>query len=97
MQDESDSVDKNIVEGVVRRGWVLFVLFEKNLSKVANLDQTTCKKKTMKGKLGKESITSSLYKIICKFNKFTQSKPCSNSRSRFWIFCFKDSKKVYFK
>ena len=44
-----------------RSDWFLFVLFEKNLSKVANLDQKTCKKKTMKGMLGKSSITSSLY------------------------------------
>ena len=37
-----------------RSGWFLFDLFE-NLSKVANLDQKTCKKETMKGKLGKDS------------------------------------------
>ena len=55
MQDESDTGDKNMVEGVVQKWLVLFVLFKKNLSKVANLDQKTCKKKTMKEKLGKYS------------------------------------------
>ena len=89
---------KNIVEGAVQK-WLVFIrFFEKNLSKVANLDQKTCKKKTMKGKLGKESITSPLYKIN-KYNlsKFRQSKPCYNSRPRFWLFCFKDSRVAYFK
>ena len=81
-----------------RSGWFLFVLSEKNLSKVANLDQMTCKKKTMKGMLGKSSITSSLYKINkYKLSKVRQFKPCNNSRPRFWPFCFKDSKVVYFK
>ena len=81
-----------------RSGWFLFVLFEKNLSKVANLDQKTCKKKTIKGKLGKENITSSLYKTSkCKLRKVRQSKLCNNSRPRFSLFCFKDSKVVYFK
>ena len=81
-----------------RSGWFLFVLFEKNLSKVANLDQKTCKKKTIKGKLGKDSITSLLYKIN-KYNlsKVRQSKPCYKSSPRFWLFCFKDSRVAYFK
>ena len=70
MQDESDTGDKNMVEGVVQKWLVLFVLFKKNLSKVANLDQKTCKKKTMKEKLGKYSIINSLYKINkCKLSK----------------------------
>ena len=98
VQDESDTGDKNIVEGVVQKRLVFLVLFEKNLSKVANLDQKTYKKKTIKGKLGKESITSSLYKINkCKLSKVRQSKLCNNSGPRFWLFCFKDSKVVYFK
>ena len=98
VQDESDTGDKNMVEGVVQKWLVLFVLFKKNLSKVANLDQKTCKKKTMKGKLGKYSITSSLYKINKgKLSKVRQFKPCNNNRPRFWLFCFKDSKVVYFK
>ena len=98
MQDESDTGDKDIVEGVVQK-WLVFILFiRKNLSKIANLDQKTCKKKTMKGKLGKYSITSSLYKINkCKLSKVRQSKPCNNGKPRFWLFCFKDSKVVYFK
>ena len=98
VQDESDTGDKNIVEGVVQK-WFVFILFiQKNLSKIANLDQKTCKKKTMKGKLGKYNITSSLYKINkCKLSKVRQSKPCNNSRPRFWLFCFEDSKVVYFK
>ena len=85
------------VEGVQK--WLVFIRFilEKNLSKAANLDQKTCKK-TMKGKLGKDSITSSLYKINkCKLSKVRQSKPCNNGKPRFWLFCFKDSKVVYFK
>ena len=66
-QDESDTGDKNKVEGVVQK---LLVFFEKNLNKIANLDQKSCKKKTMKRKLGKESITSSLHKINkCKLSK----------------------------
>ena len=70
MQDESDTGDKIMEEGVVQKWLVLFVLFKKDLSKVANLDQKTCKKKTMKEKLGKYSITNSLYKINkCKLSK----------------------------
>ena len=53
-QEESDIGDRNKVEGVVKK-WLIF--FEKNLNKIANLDQNICKKKTMKGKLGKDSIT----------------------------------------
>ena len=67
MQDESDTRDKNKLEGLVEK-WLVF--FEKNLNKIANLEQKTCKNKTMKGKLGKDSITSSLYKI----NKSKSSK-----------------------
>ena len=48
-QDESDTGDKNKVEGVVQK-WL--VLFAKSLNNVANLDQITCKKKKIKGKLG---------------------------------------------
>ena len=95
VQDESDAGDKGIVEGVVRSGWFLFILFEKNLRKVTNLDQKTCKKKTIKANPGKDSITSSLYKIWQ--SKVRQSKPLNNSRPRFWLFCFKDSKVVCFK
>ena len=39
-QDESDTGDK--VEGLVKK-WLVF--FEKNLNKLANLDQKTCKYK----------------------------------------------------
>ena len=95
VKEESDTGDKNIVEGVVQK-WLLF--FEKNLNRIANLDQKTCKKKTMKGKLGKGSITSSLYKTNkCKLNKVRQSKPCNNSKPRSWLSCCKNSKVVYFK
>ena len=77
-QDESDTGDKNKVEGVVQK-WLVF--FEKNLSKIVkNLDQKTCKKKTMKGNPGKDNITSSFNKINkCKLSKVRQSKSCSNS------------------
>ena len=44
------------VEVVVQK-WSDF--FQKNLSKIANLDQKTSKKKKMKRNLGKDSITSS--------------------------------------
>ena len=54
-QDEIDTEDKK-VEGVVQK-WS--VSFEKNLNKIANLDQKPCKKEKMKGKLGKGSIISS--------------------------------------
>ena len=94
-QDESDTGDKNKVEGLVKK-WLVF--FEKNLNKTANLDQKTCKNKTMKGKLGNDSITSSLYKINkSKLTKVRQSKPCNNSRLISWFCCCKDSKVVYFK
>ena len=56
-QDESGTRDKNKVEGVAHK-WLVF--FEKNLNKIANLDQKTCKKKTMKGKLEKDSIPNQL-------------------------------------
>ena len=38
VQDESDTEDKNVIEGVVQR-WLVF--FEKNLNRIANLDQKT--------------------------------------------------------
>ena len=95
VQDESDTGDKNIAEGVVQK-WLVF--FEKNLNRITNLDQKTCKKKTMKGNLEKDSITSSLYKINkCKLIKVRQSKPCNNSRPRSWLSCCRNSKVVYFK
>ena len=59
-QDESDTGNKNKVEGVVQK-WLVF--FKKNLNKIVNFDQKVCKKKTMKDKLGKDSITGSLYKM----------------------------------
>ena len=94
-QDESDTGDKNKVEDLVKT-WLVF--FEKNLNKIANLDQKTCKNKTMKGKLGNDSMTTSLYKINkSKLSKVRQSKPCNNSRLRSWLCCCKDSKLVYFK
>ena len=69
--------DKNKAEGVVQK-WLVF--FEKDLNKIANLDQKTCKKKTMKGTLGKNSIISSLYKINkCKLSKIRQSKSSNDS------------------
>ena len=40
-QDESDTDDKNKVGGVVQK-WLGY--FERNLNKIANLDQKTCKK-----------------------------------------------------
>ena len=52
-RDESDTGNKCNVEGVVQK---LLVFVQKNLNKIANLDQKTCKKKTMKGKLEKDSI-----------------------------------------
>ena len=61
VQDESDTGDKNIVEGVI----------QENLNKVANLDQKTCKKKTITGELGKDS--SSLHKTNkCKLSKVSK-------------------------
>ena len=92
-QNESD-IGVEGVEGVVHK-W--FVFFEKNLNKIANLDQKTCKEKTVKGKFGKDSITSSLYKINkYKLNKVRQPKPCYSSRFRSYLCCSKDSKVVYF-
>ena len=55
VQDKSDTGDQK-VEVVVQK-WSDF--FQKNLSKIANLDQKTSKKKKMKRNLGKDSITSS--------------------------------------
>ena len=73
VQDGSDTGDKNIVEGVIQK-WLVFIGFiRENLSKVANLDQKICKKKKIKGKLGKDSITSSLHKINkCKLSKVSK-------------------------
>ena len=94
-QDESDAGDKKEVEGLAKK-WLDFL--DKNFNKIAKLDQKTCKNKTMKGKLGNDSITSSLYKINkFKLSKVRQSKPCNNSRLRSWLCCCKDSKVVYFK
>ena len=71
VQDESETDDENKVEGLVKI-WLVF--FEKNLNKIANLDQKTYKNRTVKGKLGKDSITSSLYKINkCKLSKVKQT------------------------
>ena len=79
-QDESDTEDENKVEGLVKK-W--FVFLKKNLNKIPNLNQKSCKSKTMKGKLGKDNITSSLYKINkSKLSKVSQSKSCNNSRLR---------------
>ena len=76
-QDESDAGDKKEVEGLAKK-WLDFL--DKNFNKIAKLDQKTCKNKTMKGKLGNDSITSSLYKINkSKLTKVRQSKPCNNS------------------
>ena len=80
--------------GVVQK-WLVF--FEKNLNKIANLDQKTCKKKTMKGKLEKDSITSSYKTNKCNLSKVRQFKPCNNSRPRSWLCCCKDSEVIYFK
>ena len=71
-QGESDTGNKNKVEGVVQK-WLVF--FDRNLNKIANLDQKTCKKKKMKGKLGKDSKTSSVY------NKWKISTNASSAKS----------------
>ena len=55
-RDESDTGNKCNVEGVVQK---LLVFVQKNLNKIANLDQKTCKKKTTKEKIGKDSIINS--------------------------------------
>ena len=56
-QDENYTGDENKVQRVVQK---LLVFFKKNWNKIANLDQKTCEKETMIGKLGKNFITSSL-------------------------------------
>ena len=56
-QDKNYTGDENKVEGVVQK---LLVFFKKNWNKIANLDQKTCEKETMIGKLVKNFITSSL-------------------------------------
>ena len=95
LQNESDTGDKNIVEGVFQK-WLVF--FEKNLNRIANLDHKTCKKKTMKCNLGKDRTTRLLYKIDkCKLSKARQCKPCNNSRSRSWLSCCRNNKVVYLK
>ena len=79
-QDESDTGHKNKVETLVQK-WLIF--FEESLNKIVNLDQKTCKNKTMKGKLWNDSITSSLYKINkSKLSKVRQSKPCNNQHAQ---------------
>ena len=94
-QDESDTGDKNKAESLVKM-WLVF--FEENLNKAVNLDQKAGKNKTLKGKLGNDSITSSLYKINkSKLSKVRRSKPCNNSKLRSWLCYCKESKVVYFK
>ena len=56
-QDENYTGDENKVQRVVQK---LLVFFKKNWNKIANLDQKTCEKETMIGKLVKNFITSSL-------------------------------------
>ena len=95
MQDESDYRDKNIAEGVVQKG---FVFFKKNLNRIANLDQKTCKKKAMKWNLGKDNTPRLLHKINkCKLSKARQSKPYNSSRPWSWLSCCKNSKVVCFR
>ena len=92
MQDESDTGDKNIVEDVVQK-WLVFIHFIQEKPEQGDEFRSHCKKNTMKGKLGKYSITSSLYKINkCKLSKVTQSKSCKNSRHRFCFFASKTVK-----
>ena len=73
-------VIKNKAEGIVQK-WLGF--FKRNLNKIANLNQKTCKETKMKVKLKNVSITSlwSLWYKISKrkLNKVSQSKPCYNS------------------
>ena len=84
------------VLGSVVTPWLVF--FEKDLSKIATLDRKTCKKETMKGKLGGNSITSSWYKINkCTLRNVMQSESCNNSRFRSRLCCCKNAKVVYFK
>ena len=47
-QGKSVTGDKNKVEGVFQK-WLVF--FVKNLNKIPNSDQKTCKKKIMRGQL----------------------------------------------
>ena len=69
-QDESGTGDNNKIEGGVQK---LLVFFEKNLDKIE--DKKTCKKKAMKGKLGRDSVSSSMHKVNkCKLVKVRQSK-----------------------
>ena len=42
VQDESDTGDQNIVEGVVQKQ---LVFFEKNLNRIANFDQKLARRK----------------------------------------------------
>ena len=71
-RDESDTGNKSKVKGIVRK---LLVFFKKNLNKITNLYQKICNKKTMKEKLGNDSIISSLYKISkCKLSKVFQQQ-----------------------
>ena len=89
-QDESDTGDKNIVEGVVQK---LLVFFDKNLNKIANLDQKTWKKKTIKGKLGKDSMTSSLYKVSkCKLSKVSNPSLATTAGSDLFFLAAKTVK-----
>ena len=79
-EDESDTGDKNKVEILVKK-WLIF--FKENLNKIANLDQKNCKNKTMKEKLGNDSIISSLYKINkSKLREVRQFKPCNNQQAQ---------------
>ena len=95
MKDESDTGNKNIVEGVVQKRLVFIRFIREKLEQGRKFRSENLQEES-KGKLGKVSITSSLYKINkCELSKVRQSMPCNNSRPRFWLFWLKDSKVVY--
>ena len=96
-QDESDTGDNDKVEGEVQK---LLVFSEKNLNKIE--DKKTCKKKTMKGKLGKDIVTNSMFKVNkSKLGKVRQSKVQKKQNNLFQVncvrFCFRDwiHKKIF--
>ena len=98
MQDESDTGNKNIVEVVVQK-WLVFIRFIRlKLEQGREFRSEDLQEENNEREARKREHNQ----LLCKINKYKlskvrQSKLCNNSRLRFWLFCFKDSKVVYLK
>ena len=60
-RQKSDTGDENKIDGLVKK-WLPFL--EKNLSKIENLDQKTCKKKTAREKPSPDLFCTVSTKVV---------------------------------